>query len=155
MYRQVSKTHPHQLEGPCYPSAKSSSQDPAESMTAAESVCFHWILCQVDLKSSSKTAKHSKPTGCEWPSKTLQAWHAPFFLHLSRRSMISLIFQKHPCATDMTLVTHQIHHASLKKSNLVKVGGPQKSAEQEFLPNSNSISALLATDKGPKHGPKS
>ena len=66
--------------------------------------------------------------------------------------MISLIFQKHPCATDMTLVTrgHQIHHASLKNlSNLVKVGDPQKSAEQEFLPNSNSISALLAADKGP------
>ena len=62
-----------------------------------------------------------------------------------------MIFQKHPCATGMTLVTHQIHHASLKKSNLVKVGGPQKSAEQEFLPNSNSISALLAADKGP-HG---
>ena len=44
----------------------------------------------------------------------------------------------------------QIHHASLKKSNLVKVGDPQESAEQEFLPNSNSISALLAADKGPE-----
>ena len=70
----------------------------------------------------------------------------PVFPHESRRSMISLIFQKHPCATEMS-----VSNSPCILEEYVKVGDPNKKyAEQEFLPNSNSISALLAVDTSPQ-----
>ena len=83
---------------------------------------------------------------CKHDTPCFSAW-----INESRRSMISVIFQKHPCATEMA-----VSNSPCILEEYVKVGDPKKICWVRvpcisWNPHSNSISALLAVDTSPQN----
>ena len=83
---------------------------------------------------------------CKHVTPCFSAW-----INERRRSMISLIFQKHPCATEMA-----VSNSPCILEDYVKVGDWKKICRVRvpcisWNPHSNSISALLAVDTSPQN----